>query len=114
MNRKFVLGIFCLVLSGCFARSSIMTQESFSSVQVGCPIETVVSSMGEPYSINTKNGMEEYVYIEKVTTGNRLIYENHYILFVQNGVVIAKTTKQEMPPAFDLIYQDDLNHNQYP
>jgi len=106
--------VLSMMLTGCFSRSTVMTQESFSTVQVGAPISHVVDTMGEPYSIQEKNGVEEYTYIERVTAGNRLIYENHYTLFVQNGVVIGKTTKQEKVPAFNLIYQEDPNHNQYP
>ncbi len=114
MKKRLLLLGMCIALSGCFSRSSAMTQETFATVQIGTPIEVVIQDMGEPYSTDTKNGMEEYVYIERVTTGNRLIYENHYILFVQGGVVVSKTVKQERPPSFDLIYQDDPNHNQYP
>ncbi len=91
-----------------------MTQESFDTIQVGSSIETVVQSMGEPYSIEEKNGTEEYTYVERVTNGNQLIYENHYTIVVQNGRVIGKTRTQKKMPGFDLIYQDDPNHNQYP
>ncbi len=103
-----------LLLSGCFSRSSVMTRESFDGIQVGTPISEIERSAGEPYAVHHKNGMDEYEYIERVTTGNRLIYENHYTIYVQNGQVVGKSVSQEKVPAFDLIYQDDPNHNAYP
>ena len=114
MRVKKVLLVTCLVLSGCFSKSAMMSQQTFSDVQVGTPIETIVHENGEPYSIENKNGMEEYRYVERVTNGNRLVYENHFVLFVKGGIVVAKTVTQEKLPAFDLMYQDDPNHHQYP
>lgn len=112
-SKKWLMAI-CLIASGCFARSSMMTQETFDSVQVGVPINSVVQEHGDPYAIETKNGMEEYKYIERVTNGNQLIYETHFVLYVKGGVVVAKSSSQEKVPSYDLIYQDDPNHNQYP
>ncbi len=106
------LGVF--LLCGCFARSSMMTMESYDQVRVGSPITTVVENNGEPYSVDTKHGSTEYKYVEKITSGNQLIYENHYTIFVKDGNVVGKTSVQERRPAYDLIYQDDPNHNQYP
>ncbi len=111
--KKIVLGL-CLVLGSCFSKSSMMTQETFDNVQVGTPIQTIVKENGEPYSVENKNGMQEYRYVERVTNGNYLIYENHFVLYVKGGMVVAKTVTQEQVPAYDLIYQDDPNHNQYP
>ncbi len=102
------------LLCGCFSRSSLMTMETFEQVQIGSPIAEVVEKNGEPYSIDGVHGSTEYKYVEKITSGNRLIYENHYTIFVQDGNVVGKTAVQERVPAFDLIYQDDPNHNQYP
>lgn len=107
------LGSF-LLLCGCFCRSAMMTQETFSNVQVGTNIQTIVKENGEPYAIDEKNGMEEYKYVERMTSGNRLIYENHFVLYVKDGVVVGKTSTREQVPAYGLIYQDDPNHNQYP
>lgn len=104
----------CLLLTSCFARSAMMTHETFASIQTGTPIERIVSANGEPYSIETKNGVEEYRYVERVTNGNYLLYENRYTLYVKGGVVVGKDVKQEKVPGYDLIYQDDPNHNQYP
>lgn len=114
MSKNWIVLGLCFMFCGCFSRSAMMTQDSFSSVQVGTPIQTIIDQKGEPYSIRDKNGMEEYTYVERVTNGNQLIYENHFIFFVRDGIVVGKTTTQERPPAFDLIYQDDPNHDTYP
>lgn len=106
--------LLCLLLLVSCAHSAFMTMESYDQIQVGSPITTVVEKNGEPYSVHKSHGSSEYKYVEKITSGNRLIYENHYTIFVQDGNVVGKTVVQERVPAFDLIYQDDPNHNQYP
>lgn len=112
-GNKFLLAA-CLVLGSCFSKSTMMSQQTFDDVQIGTRVDAIVKENGEPYSIETKNGMEEYRYVERVTDGNTLVYENHFVLFVKGGVVVAKTVSQERLPAFDLMYQDDPNHHQYP
>ena len=112
MKNWVFIGTF--LLCGCFSKHAMMTMQTLDGVQVGSPVATLVQENGQPYSIKTKHGTEEYMYVEKITTGNRLIYENHYTIFVKDGNVVGKTSVQEMVPAFDLIYQDDPNHNQYP
>ncbi len=112
--KKYGICLGLFLLGGCFPKSSMMTMERYDQVQVGSPIRDVVQQNGEPYSIDTKHGSSEYKYVEKVTSGNRLIYENHYTIIVKDGNVVGKTAVQERRPAYDLIYQDDPNHNQYP
>ncbi len=114
MKASKILLALCLLLGSCFSKTAMMSQQTYSDVQIGTPIDTIVRENGEPYSINTKNGMEEYRYVERVTNGNRLVFENHFTLFVKGGVVVAKEVTQETIPAFDLMYQDDPNHHQYP
>jgi hypothetical protein len=114
MKRYGVIIAGLLLFCSCFSRSSMMTQETFSSIQVGTSIQVVVQENGEPYAVDQKNGLQEYKYVERITNGNQLIYENHFVLLVQDGVVVGKTSTREQVPAFGLIYQDDPNHNQYP
>jgi len=114
MKAKKLIIATCFIVSGCFSKTSMMTQETYSNIQTGTPVKKLVEENGRPYSVETKNGMEEYKYVERVTSGNYLIYENHFTLFVKNGVVVAKTATQEKTPAYDMIYQDDPNHNNYP
>lgn len=115
MKSKWTIGLISILLCGCFAHSTVMTSEDFSTIQMGESIATVTKQVGEPYEItNATNGTKEYKYIERVAVGNRLLYENHYVLVVKDGYVVGKKTSQEKVPAFDLIYQDDPNHHQYP
>jgi hypothetical protein len=110
--KKYGICLGLFLLCGCSSR--MMTLTSYDQIQVGEPIKAVVEKNGDPYGVDTKNGSTEYKYVEKVTSGNRLIYENHYTIYVKDGNVVGKTSVQERRPAYDLIYQDDPNHNQYP
>ena len=115
MSKLSLYALALLVfLTSCSSSSHMMTMQSYDNIQVGTPIDIVVQDNGNPSSVSSDYGTSEYKYVEKITNGNRLIYENHYILFVQDGKVTGKMAKQERRPAFDLIYQDDPNHNQYP
>jgi hypothetical protein len=111
--RKYFALTGIVLLCSCF-KPTMMTMQSFDAVQVGSSSATLVQENGEPSSIKAKNGTEEYLYVEKITSGNRLLYENHYTIFVKENVVVGKSATQERIPAFDLIYQDDPNHHQYP
>lgn len=115
MSKSYLYSIgLVLFLTSCFSASHMMTMETYDNVQVGTPIDLVVQENGQPSSVSSSHGTSEYKYVEKITSGNQLMYENHYTLFVQDGKVTGKTATQERRPAFDLIYQDDPNHNQYP
>lgn len=114
MNKWLSLLLLTL-LCGCFTRSAYITQEKFNNVQVGEPIATVVKEAGEPYSIRKKSaGVEEYTYVESITTGARLVYENHYVFIVKDGRVVGKRIGQEREPGYEMMYQDDPNHYQFP
>lgn len=115
MSKSYLYSVgLVLFLTSCFSSSRMMTMETYDHVQVGSPIDLVVQENGHPSSVSSSHGTSEYKYVEKITSGNRLIYENHFTLFVVDGKVTGKTVVQERLPAFDLIYQDDPNHNQYP
>lgn len=89
-----------------------MTQDSFGAISLGTPIQEVTSQSGAPYAIHSKGGgIEEYEYVERVgSESSTLIYENHYFLKVNQGVVVAKRMTREKLPAYDLIYQEDPNY----
>lgn len=115
MKNKWTYFLLVTLLCGCFTRGSYITQERYNEVQIGQPIASVIKESGEPYSIRKKSsGEEEYTYVESVNVGARLVYENHYIFVVKNGQIIEKRTKQEQEPAYEMIYQDDPNHYQFP
>ena len=87
-----------------------MTRSSFADIRVGEPVTEVQKKVGDPYSI-TKNsdGSEEYEYIERILMGSEVIEENHYFLNVTNSRVVSKSFKQNTPPAYDTINDDDPN-----
>jgi hypothetical protein len=88
-----------------------MTRESFDEIQLGESITEVKAKAGKPYAIHRKGAdKEEYEYIERMDMGGEIIYENHYYLMVIDGKVVRKRVKQERPPAYDLIYEDDPNY----
>lgn len=116
MARTFLKKIFLVslafslaVTTGC-GGSAVMTRPGFDQIEVGTPVETVVKEHGEPYSIkNTRDGNQEYRYIERVPVGDVTAEQNTYILVIKNGQVVSKRYNQELPPAYDEIYDDDPN-----
>ena len=87
-----------------------MTREDYYTISTGISTQELINKYGEPYSITTqKDGTQEYLYIERIPAGDVTAEQNNYILVVKNGQVISKRTKQELPPAYDEIYDDDPN-----
>ena len=99
-----------LFLCGCFTRSQVISRGSFDEIQVGSPVADLEKTAGSPYRIRKlPNGSLDYEYIEKIFMGEEIVEENHYFVRVKNGRVIAKRMNQEIPPAYDLIYEADPN-----
>jgi hypothetical protein len=97
-------------LCSCFSRSTVMTRQTYSDIEVGSSITQVEQKVGNPYKIRPlQDGTEEYEYIERIPMGQEVVEENHYFLIVKDGKVFAKRNTQETPDAFDLIYDDDPN-----
>jgi hypothetical protein len=108
--EKIALTVFALTfLVGC-GSSKVMTRQDYYTIAVGISTQDVISKYGEPYSIkNKKDGTQEYLYIERIPAGTETAEQNNYILVVKNGQVISKRTTQELPPAYDEIYDEDPN-----
>lgn len=110
MKKIFLL----LLLTACFSRPSIMTRESYESIDMGTTIAEVRQESGEPYAVYyLTNNREEYEYIERVNMGGRIIMENHYFLLVVDGQVIGKRSCVEQPPAYNILYEADPNYPSY-
>ncbi len=110
------LGVLILLcfLSSCFSRTSAITSDTYSSIQLGTPIDSVYQEIGRPYAIHDKpNGVQEYEYIERIRNGRSLVSENHYFLIVENGKVVGKRMTEEKQRAFNLIYENDPNWDSY-
>lgn len=112
---KLFAGLILLCfLSSCFSRTAAMTSDTYSTIQLGTPIESVYSEIGRPYAIHDKpNGVQEYEYIERIRNARSLVSENHYFLIVEQGVVVGKRMKVEKQRAFNLIYESDPNWDSY-
>lgn len=107
--KKIVI-ISVLAISSACGSSKVMTREDFYTIELGTPSQNVITNYGEPYSIrNRKDGTQEYLYIERLPVGEETAEQNNYIIVVKNGQVVSKLTKQELPPAYDEIYDDDPN-----
>jgi hypothetical protein len=115
MRSIFLLLLSTCILCSCFSRSTLMSREDYDNVQLGTSISQVTSKVGSPYAVHSRGGsIKEYEYIEKLTYGSTIPYENHYFILVSNGQVVGKRMSQERLPDYDLIYQEDPNHNTYP
>lgn len=99
-----------LAISSVCGSSKVMTRENFYTIELGTPSQDVITHYGEPYSIkNKKDGTQEYLYIERIPAAETTAEQNNYIIVVKNGQVVSKRTSQELPPAYDEIYDDDPN-----
>lgn len=92
-----------------------MTRNNYEAVVVGESFVTVKKRNGTPYAEHAlRRGGVEYEYVERIEMGNHFIAENRYFILVENGKVVGKYMKQELPPAYDLIYQKQPNYRPYP
>jgi hypothetical protein len=77
---------------------------------MGSSIDEITGKYGKPYSVKTlSDGSKQYVYIERYMIGDENVEEKRYYLIIKNGKVISKRYNQELPPAYDEIYDDDPN-----
>jgi hypothetical protein len=91
-----------------------MTGETYSTISLGTPVESLSADIGRPYAIHYKeNGIREYEYIERIRNDRSLVSENHYILTIENGKVVSKRMWQEKSRAYNLIYEYDPNYDSY-
>ena len=109
--KIFVAAFSCLLLCGCFTRSQVISRGSFDDVQMGSPVADFEKQVGSPYKVRKlPDGSLDYEYIERIFMGEEVIEENHYYLRIKNGRIVAKRMNQEIPPAYDLIYEADPNN----
>ena len=108
--RLIPLSLSLVLLCGCFTRSQVISRSSFDDIQVGSTVADFEKKIGAPYKVRKlSNGCTDYEYIERILMGEEVIEENHYYLRIKNGRVIAKRVNQEIPPAYDLIFDGDPN-----
>ncbi|HEY2810478.1 MAG TPA: hypothetical protein VGJ00_03715 [Rhabdochlamydiaceae bacterium] len=111
---RYGLFVLLCLLASCFSRSAAMTGETYSTISLGTPVESLSADIGRPYAIHYKeNGIREYEYIERIRNDRSLVSENHYILTIENGKVVSKRMWQEKSRAYNLIYEYDPNYDSY-
>ena len=108
-NRaKIALFLLLLLLCG-------FTRYDFNELMLGTPIDEVVRCHGDPYSVESCGDRQfEYVYVERFSMNNELVYENHYILTVVNGQIVSKGIKTETRLPYDQLYQPNPYEPYYP
>ncbi len=100
MKNIFFSLVILLVFDGC-ASSKVMTADSFSEITIGQSISEIQKKYGKPYSIkNLGAGEVEYIYIEKIFMGKRVLQEKHYLIIFKNGKVTSTKVRIFNRPAW--------------
>jgi hypothetical protein len=104
--KRFIFLFFCL-FSAC--NTHMVTMDRFQEVSLGSTVGDLKEKFGAPYAVHKKGeGVLEYEYVERISTGDRLLYLRRYFFDVQDGKVTSKraVTDREVPlddrNAFDL------------
>ncbi len=109
MARKTVLTALLFIQAAC-AHGSVMTHQDFNSIELGTPVTEVTKQYGDPLKITRqKDGSQVYEYVERLKISEETVQENNYKLVIKNGQVVSKRYNQELPPAYDEIYDEDPN-----
>lgn len=89
MKKYLLLSLFFCV--ACAAGHKIMTENTYSDVEVGMNEKELKTLAGAPYSIHKlANGVKEYEYIERVIVDDRTIEVRNYFFTIKDGVVTSK------------------------
>lgn len=96
MRRWIWISLF--TMTACASGPSVLSMNAFYDISVGATRDEVVSQAGNPYSIKKKqDGSEEFVYIERLKAGARLLQERRYIITIKDGVVVSKRVETAAP-----------------
>ncbi len=87
--------LFCflslVICMSCAAGNRVMTMEEYHEVSVGMTEKEVKQKIGKPYSTkNLGKNQVQYIYIEKLYSGTRVLQERHYLITFTNGKVTSK------------------------
>lgn len=91
-----------------------MNMSAFYDVPVGASQEEVVAAFGKPVAIyRHEEGVVEYEYVERLTTGARTINETRYYILIKDGRVVSKSIKQAYPRPYGFdSYEMQTTHNE--
>ena len=98
---KFLSYLFlCIMAFGCMRGHQIMTYDRFDDLPIGMHVQDLQKKAGKPYSIkNLGNNEQEFEYLERLTMGDRVVEERHYLFIIRNGKVVSKhVTSDSRPP----------------
>ncbi len=100
IKKTIFVIIFSLFLPACGHR--VMTMQTFYDVPNQITSQELKDRAGFPYAIRKKEGgVEEYEYIERITAGQNIVEERHYIFILKNDRVVSRKVLQSDPPPFD-------------
>lgn len=113
MKRIFQLTLFLCFFSPLVTYA--LTLEQYYAIRLGTRISDIADELGEPYDVrDVGERAQEYEFVERLSIGGELAYENHYFITVVNGQVVDKRLCRESRPAYDQIWQEDPNYPTYP
>ena len=93
-----------LILIGCGGSSKYMSYSDYQSVEIGTPVASLQVHQGQPYQVNDQeNGLQEYVYVERIPLGgNREHFREYSFLVDENNLVVGKRVQDEFSPVVDI------------
>ena len=101
-NVFFLLSIAFISFWGCASGSKVMTADEFSEVSVGQTGDEIQKKHGKPYSIKRLGNSEvEYIYIERMPMGKRVLRERHYLIILKNGKVTSTQVRTFNRPSYE-------------
>lgn len=93
---KLFLAIFILVLFGGCARCQTMDPCDFARIECGDSIDDIVQCAGCPYEIcRGCDGQVKYVYTVRERPNRYVQERTHYVITVQDGLVVDKSICRE-------------------
>ena len=90
--RKLFLLLFLLATS--CASHKLLTSRDFDTISVGENASFLEQQFGTPYNINKKGGIEEYIYIERISLGGTKTLFKEYTFLVSQGKIVDKRVRE--------------------
>ena len=96
--KKYALPLLLLplLLAGCICRTEVIDVCEFEAIHEGQSIEEVMEFAGPPYEIRQcDDGREEYVYVVRQNLARSYRLQQHFSVYVEDGVVVDTDSVQE-------------------
>jgi hypothetical protein len=72
-----------------------MTASAFEQIPIGMSTTELDGQVGAPYRIASKEGWQQYYYLERIQTGPSSHAQNTYILTIKDGEIVDKQCLNE-------------------